>query len=534
MTFRSIAALLCIVPRVAAAQVSTVPMGDPVYPDLDRVIAAGLVENGFASQRPYTRREIARMLVSAQRSLPERTVTPATRRILERLSARFDPDIRALRGEDVPMTRAAVLRWRGDVLGLASPSRRIPDDFTGQVDATVNPLLNDRSGRYFGEGGNVAGEVEYERAVRPWLSVRVRPRAVAGVHAGDATAHGSLQTASASAKAWNIIAEVGRHEILLTQSMASGLLTSTSARPLDMVRFSTDAPFRVPGFSKVFGPLRGNLVVADLGPRQWFPHSVLVQYKLSGLPARRFELGAMVLSIQGGRGAPTTTVWETIKDLIPALKYLLADDTTQFSNKLAGWDYRLRIPELRGLQLYAEHAFEDMDPRRWKSTLWEDGGHVVGASLQNLAADGALSGVLELHHTGLRFYKHAFFRSGIAFNGTLLGDPLGTDANGAYLRLRWDEGRQRTLMVDAALERREGDFWRSVATAPNDADFRFERVVDNPPEWRERIVASLERDRLGRRTTLQLGVERVRTFRFIDGRSRTNFLAAVSVDAYRR
>jgi hypothetical protein len=518
------------------AQVSTVPMGDPVYQDIDRVLATGLVENGYSSQRPYTRREIARMLVSVQRKPYERQLNAVTLRIIERLRARFAPEIRMLAGQDAPEAREAVYRWRAEALGLSSPPRGIPEDFTGTVAASINPLLNDRSGRQYGEGGNLAAELEFERALLRRLSVRVRPRLLTGANAGETNAFGSLQNASVSLKVRNIITEVGRHDVIFAQGMESGFMSSTSARPLDMVRFTTDAPFRLPILSRVFGAGRGNLVIADLGPRQHFPNSTLIAYKLASFPTQRFELAATVLAVQGGRGAPTTSLWEHVKDLIPALKYLLEDDVTQFSNKMAGWEYRLRIPELRGMQIYAEHAFEDMDPRRWGSTFWEDGGIIFGTSLQNLAGDGALSGTFEFHHTGLRFYQHTIFRTGMAFNGTLLGNPLGNDANGAYLRLRWDEGRQNALTIDAAVERRDGDLYRTQSDPPNDDNFRFERLENNPAEWRERVVTSWMRDdpRGGRRTTLQLGLERVQNFAFAGGRTRTNFLIGATVDAYRR
>jgi hypothetical protein len=47
-------------------------------------------------------------------------------------------------------------------------------------------------------------------------------------------------------------------------------------------------------------------------------------------------------------------------------------------------------------------------------------------------------------------------------------------------------------------------------------------------------VASLIRDRVGRRASYQIGFERVRNFAFVERSGRTNFLVAVSLDAYRR
>jgi hypothetical protein len=235
------------------------------------------------------------------------------------------------------------------------------------------------------------------------------------------------------------------------------------------------------------------------------------------------------MGVQGGRGAPKGTFVDHAMDLIPIFKYLLPDNTTQFSNKMAGWEYRLRLPELKGLQLYAEHAFEDMDPRRWASTFWEDGGHIVGASVNDLGPDGALSAAWEFHHTGLRFYKHGVFLSGMTFNGTLFGDPLGNQGNGTYLRMNWDRGGSRTFATTLALERRTGDEYYSVSEGPNEDNFHFERLRAFPAEWRSRVDATY--GFRWRRTDYSIrgAYERVRDFAFTSGERRNNFLVGLSI-----
>jgi hypothetical protein len=276
-------------------------------------------------------------------------------------------------------------------------------------------------------------------------------------------------------------------------------------------------------------------VIADLGPHQRFPHSILITYKLEGSTKKRVEFGATVSAVQLGRGAPGATLLDHLIDLIPALKYsALEVNETQFSNKFAGWEYRLRLPELRGLQLYAEHSFDDMDPRRWKSTFWEDAGHVVGFSLQDLAGEGALSGTFELQHTGVRYYQHTVFSTGMALRGTLLGNPLGNEGNAAYLRLRWDEGFKTTWTLDAAVERRGGNVYATTSDNAEDDGFRFLTLAKVPAEWRQRVVMSWMRDVSGRRTTLQAGLERVANYAFADGAGRANFIIGAAVDAYRR
>jgi len=305
-------------------------------------------------------------------------------------------------------------------------------------------------------------------------------------------------------------------------------MLSSSGRPLDMIQLSTMRPWRAPWEFRWLGLLRGSAFLADLGPRQNFPHAKVAAYKLSGQVTSYFELSAGVLVQGGGRGAPPARLVDRFVDLVPALKYSLPDNTTQFSNKLAGWDMRVRVPWLHGVQLYTESVFDDMDPRRWRSTLWEDGGHIAGAALSQLGPGGAISATTEFHHTGLRYYQHTPFTSGIAFNRTLLGDPLGPQGDGAYVRVRHDAGGAQRWRIDAAVERRGGDIWSTTSDRPRDERFRFVLDRHQPAEWRYRVAGEWS---LARTTTQQLvvsaGVERVRDAGFVRDAQRTNGLVGM-------
>jgi hypothetical protein len=295
-----------------------------------------------------------------------------------------------------------------------------------------------------------------------------------------------------------------------------------------MVRVSTENPWRLPWVFRYAGLLRGTAFVADLGPRQNFPHAKIAAYKLSSQVTSYFELGVAVLVQEGGRGAPRASFKDRLFDFVPVLKYTLPDHAEQFSNKFAGFESRFRIPMLHNMQLYTEHYFDDMDPRRWRSTLWEDGGHLAGVSLAQLGPQGALSATAEFHHTGLRYYRHATFASGVTFNRTLLGDPLGPQGDGANIALRFNRGGVHNVQLNAAVERRGGDVWNAISTKPFEADFHFVLVEGRPAEWRHRLGLqwSLAVPH-GQRVTVQGGVERVRDADFLAGRTRVNSLGNV-------
>jgi hypothetical protein len=538
VTLFAIVAVLPLARAFAQATV-TVPADDPVYRDIDRLSGNGLVNSYIVGQRGLSRREIARLIDDASRTSARRGATAGDGAVIARLAREYALELRQLHGDTTAHApRLSLAEARAEVLQLDSPKRAIPNDDTGDIDADVNPLLNGRLGRSYGNGTNVAAEVEARWQPGRAFVVRARPRGLVEAGGGDPRAIGSLQALSATLLLKNVVVELGRQPFVWGQGMEGGLLGSTSGRPLDMVRIANDTPFYAPSFFRHLGPLRGTLVVVDLGPNQHFPHSTLIAYKLSGNPfTPRFELSASVLAEQGGRGAPAGTVLDHIEDLIPVLKYTLPDNPAQFSNKIAGWEYRYRVPEWSGLQLYAEHQFEDMDPRRWRSTFWEDGGHIAGFSLAHLGPLANWSTATEYHHTGIRYYKHGVFKSGVTFNRTVIGDPLGPQSDAGYLRLAWDAGGRSAFRVDAALERRGGSFY--TATVDTTAtgrqfNFRFVLVEGRPAERRHRVVVDwVTRSEAGWRATVDVGIERVSNFEFVDGRNRTNALAGVRFELMR-
>ena len=508
------AALLITWAGALSAQPSPrVPLTDPVYEVLDQVIGSGLVRTVIYGERPYTRREIGRIVAEASAHAKTRQVSRSTTAQLARLNARFADE----------KDRPAVQWVSADVIGLDSPSRDIPPAPVGAVAADLNPLLNGRGGRRFGQGPTFATEASTIWSLGRHLLITAQPRVALGGTGASRFAEASMQELSVAGSLGNLVAEVGRQPLIWGPGIDGGLMLSSSGRPLDMIRVSTAAPWRAPWVFKWLGLLRATGFLADLGPRQNFPNAKVAAYKLSGQVTSYFELAAAVLVHEGGRGAPEVSLYQRFIDLVPALKYTLPNSTVQFSNKLAGWDMRFRIPKLHGLQLYSEHVFDDMDPRRWKSTLWQDGGHVVGASLAQLGSGGGVVATAEFHHTGLRFYQHTPFTSGITFNRTLLGDPLGPQGDGGYLRFRHDGGGSTSWRLDAAVERRGGDSWGTTSDTPGDANFRFVLVQQRPAEWRQRLALQWSlAPTVGQRFTLQTGVERVRDAGFVAGARRMN------------
>jgi hypothetical protein len=528
---------LCASSVLRAQATVTIPLDAAVYRHIDAFGAAGLLDSLIVGQRPYSRHEIVRLLHGAQRSLGRRPgVSAWTERTIAADLLLYEPapgDGR--RTTDVGRrATGAMMDWlRIDGTYLDSPWRRIPPDSNGRVDATINPLVAYRAGRpaYDGSTGVIESRlsIQPERHIALFIQPRVTAAGVRGT--GTSTSTLRLQSGAASFLFGNLSIEAGRDAVVFGQAASGGIVLSNNAPSLDMIRVSIDRPAQLPWIFRFLGPLRGTAFIADLGPHQNFPHAKLIGYKLSAAIHPRFELGAQVIDEMGGRGSPAGPFRDRLYDLVPLIDIFRTSDY-QFSNKLAGIDFRWRWPRAAGLEVLFDGAVDDLDARRWKSTLLEDAGYIAGVSFACLLECGALGVRAEYHQTGIRYYTHAQFTSGIAQNGTLLGDPLGPRGLGGYLTIDREEARYGTFALRGAFEVRSGNRYGAASTGPQDRGFHFVLLERHPAEKRVRGVVSWSGAERARSLSMRaaLGVERVHNFNFVGGAHRTNVLAQLGME----
>jgi hypothetical protein len=509
---------------VAGAQATaTVPLDAAVYRHIDALGSAGLIDSLIVGQRPYSRREVVRLLNEAVRNLDRLPLERA------RTAARMIASDLELYGR-WGLTGLEWMRLDGDVLN--SPWRGIPADSNGRVDATINPLAAYRGGRPLYDGANLTLETRhvYEPSRRAWLFFQ--PRVTVATERGRrTTSQLRLQSGALGLLFGNLTISAGRDAITFGQAPSGGLVLSNNAPPLDMIRLSTDRPAKLPWLFGLLGPVRGTAFIADLGPNQNFPHAKLIGYKLSAAIHPRFELGAQVIDEMGGRGSPPGSFGDRLADLMPLIDIFRSSDYL-FSNKYAGIDFRWRWPRAAGFELFFDGAVDDLDARRWKSTLLEDAGYIAGFSFACLRECGSLGVRAEYHQTGIRYYTHAQFTSGIAQNGTLLGDPLGPRGLGGYLTIDQSPGRYGTLTLGGAFEVRSGNRYGAAITGPEDRGFHFVRLERHPAEKRARATIGWRAAERSGVTSARflLGVEHLHNFEFVGGRNRTNVLAQIGVE----
>ena len=504
----------------AAAQATpTVAPLARVYRDIERLGALGFLDTLVLGVRPFSEREITQLLLEARAHVGRNPDAGAwAERVISADLARYGVH------ENRPLDAA-----RAEAVVLASPSRPAPADQNGAIDAMIDPLAANRGGRSFADGGTFGVESNHSATLGPYLAAAIAPRfSLLGASNGSAAAQFAIQSGELTALVAGLSIEAGRIYSVFGQSSSGGLLLSPSGPPLDMIRISNDRPWTVPIVSRLLGPMRASAFVADLGTRQVHPHTKLVAYHLATLPHPHFELGVEVIDAMGGNGGQPATFWDRVQDAFPIIDAIRTKSDFQFSNKLAGMDFRWRMPSWAGFELYLEGDVDDMDPRRFKSSFLEDGGYLAGVSLACIVECGSLAVRAEYHQTGIRYYTHPDYP--IDARGLLLGDPLGPRGNGAYLTIDDDLGPRGRVSLEGAFEVRSGNLYGSTESGPNSEGFRFVQTEHRPGEKRWRALATwAARDDARIAPRVAAGIERVTNFDFVAGRSRTNGIAQIGV-----
>lgn len=494
---------------VQAQSAATLAPTDPVYADLARLEALGLVPRGTGGAGPWSVARIAWMLRDAEAVAAQRTFQGAHRdhrdhgddvdALLARLGARFPADA------DAPVFGLAEVEGGGG----RSPGRYTPDRGLGRADAVMNPLWMGRGGRSYGDRSTAAVAARLSLPLGDAVAVSAGVRRAWTTDTGEPLGSGrdpQVEHLSLRAQLGSLALDVGRNHAWTGDPSSRALALSANGPALDMIRLSTDFPLSL----RVLGELDFSLFVADLGARQVPAHAKLFGVLATSRPAQGVEVGLALLNKQLGEGAPEASLTERLKDLTWIADWF-APGVTDFSDKLAQISVRVRSGA--GTSVFGEALFTDFDRRRLRHSFKATAGYRVGAEAASLGTSGRHSLGVEASWLGPDLYLHHQYVSGHTAGGFPLGSYLGPDSRS--VRVSW--GYHPTARgwwgeVGLTADDARGDTWR-----PGDEDEDGpERLVDGPDEIRLRGDLAFHGALAGGRggVDLTLGLERVRSFAF--------------------
>jgi hypothetical protein len=544
---RGAAALLLIVlsARGAKAQgTAPVPPTDLAYADIDRLSELGVLDSVIIGQRPYSRREIGRIVRMARYRLDR--VIPASGRatidddaamqasgILQRLASRFEEsDERVYEGPTLAL-------FDGLALGFISTDairRRFPASYSSRTEATIDPLALRRLGVPAERGQTTALELSQRLEATSWLAFHARERLEYRAPR-DSTlpkTEGELTLAAMRARFGNVALSVGREQFAWSQGEGDGLFLASDAPALDQISLSGDHPFLLPGFLRGVGPTQATIILADLGNSIVRSHSRLLAYKVSVAPTSGLELGATFMNHFGGTGGRESSFGNRLIDFLPFIDVFRKHDYTNStlssdvdSDKLLGIDGRLRIAPLGGLLLTGELLIDDFDVHRIPKLFTGYGSSSLGVVIPAIGSpDWSLK--LSAKHMGILTYTHAVLTNGITTRGRLLGDELGPDAKAFGAEIRWIPAPSFRLNVAATSAQYSNAEYAAYYADSSHVKYVVQKISSTSNELRDRLIATLElQSEDGLALVLRAGGERIRND--FSGNPRKSYVASAAL-----
>jgi len=458
-----------------------VPLDSWVYPALDRLMALGIIDSGFAGMRPWTRSECARLLAEADEKLGEGASDQTeAAKLVQSLQREFHSEFETTGGPDNASFRVESIYSRVEnISGMP-----LTDGYN-----LAQTQFND-FGRPYGQGWNsVTGFSTYATSGR-WVgyvrgelqtapSIPALPLAARQfVAAADGIPSLPPSTASPSVQQFQLLdayagltfsnweLSFGRQSLDWGPGEGGAMILSDNAAPIDMFRISRVSPLRLPSFLKFLGPMRMEFFVGQLAGHHFVdtasgitgswsqplsPQPFTEGEKISFKPSRDLEVGLSYTTIFGGTGVPATlrtfvnSLFDTGGDL---------PGGGSKSSRFTGLDFTYRIPKLRKwLTFYGDGFTHDqiiffIDPKARplplgypERAVWRAGLYVPrfprlskldlrveGGYTDNPVGGGTIA--TGLNPTGFYYLANRYL-NGDTNNGNVLGSWMGRAGQGA-------------------------------------------------------------------------------------------------------
>jgi hypothetical protein len=429
---------------------TNIPVGSPVYSQLEKLAALGLISSDFVGMKPITKSEGARLLLEAESNSKsgglssfEEDLFNELRLYLKRELSLLDKPAEAPLFDVAPLTNVTVryIYLSGaprnydrpvhdpggeGVLGIGSGLRPVNPypTIVNQRGSEGTPLFENNEGIRYNEGSSLDARLTGEANFGQHLSVLVEPDFIST----DGLLRGRLNKGYVKIGGGSLELEVGRDSNWLGFGERGALTLSNNADNFDLVKLSNPEPLDA-GF---LGKLKLALIVSQFdkvmtstGERQpWF-----YAIKASLKPVPSFEIGINLGRQQGGPGVDNS-LYDNVQGLV-------GGTNKDNSNSLGGFELRWRMPFLRNSEAYWEVSGEDA-AKFWPIVE----SYLAGIYIPRLTDDGKNDFRFEYFLGNNILYSHSQFTEGYIYEGMPIGHSQGGATEDFFFRYRhWFNAR---------------------------------------------------------------------------------------------
>ena len=433
-----------------------VPLDSWVYAAFDRLAALGYAPSAFASLRPWTRMECARIIAGADDDLrvddlgADNNHQSEAFRLHAALAAEFSSELGRSNGSGTSEVRVDSIYTR--YTGIAGT----PFDDGYHFGQT---LMNDY-GRLYGQGSNmvsgasvsgsagpvafyVRGEYQhaaalpaYSQAVQQMIgTIDVTPpqlpihtTVLDEFHLLDAYAAWNFKTIQISA---------GRQSLWWGPGQGGPPNLSDNAQPMDMLRLTTPSPWRLPSFFHWLGPMRWDSFFGLMAGHHYPANPAIDGQKISFKPTPNLEFGFSRTIVF--RPVTPRMLWRGFSSFGDN-KTTIPGSPADVGDRRSGFDFSYRIPGLRKwLVLYNDGMADDeTSPLAYpQDSLMNPGIYlpqIPRIPKLDFRAEMAWSDPPLLSNRGGKYvYYNGAYHDSYTNDGHLLGSWVGREGHGLQL-----------------------------------------------------------------------------------------------------
>jgi hypothetical protein len=428
--------LFLTAPAVAKVSVN-VPLGHWSYDAIDKLKGLGFIQSDMRGTRPWTRVEVARLIVEAdngfaENSSPEEEGGASGRNeiikaILDRLKSEFKADL-----EEVSATG-----------GVKSYLKPLEDVYFHYFYGNNDFNLENDKGQKLAEDSNIRLGFSTHGALWSHIGFYLNPeyRYSDGQFGGN-DQELKLFEGYAKLEFFNVEIEAGKDTLWWGPGRHGSMILTDNAQPLKLVKLSNPKPVVLPWIFKYLGLFKFQWFWTELERNRAVPNAEFMGFRLNIKPAPFLELGASRTYQLGGRGSGVKGI--TDLNFSDWMKIIFEGNASGDLdvNQISGLDGILYLNNLdqwvrviKSVEIWGEYYGED-EAGSWIADI----GWVAGIKLGDLFLKGTTDIFFEYADNidpdeGPLWYNNSIYQSGYRYKGEVMGHNMDTEARDYFVRL---------------------------------------------------------------------------------------------------
>ncbi len=429
-----------LVPQRSFAGTSVnIPVGDTVYQDLERLEVKGFLDSAMLSTKPFSRLEGARLLKEAE----EKEVTSDKHG--EGIILRLKSELK----DDLTQTGSGYLKPVDSVYIKALYA-------AGEDPFSLNINNNGDSSA---KGGNLRTGLTLKGGLFDTFSLYLNPEYRLDNDSGRG-GRGVLALGYINIDFLGATVELGRDSMWWGAGYHGDLIMTNNARPLDMIKITSQRPFLIPWIFRYLGLVKPTIFLTHLDKDRDFPRANLLGVRLDIKPAQHFQLGFNRVILFGGHGREKLGFSDWIK-------ILTASNNAEHSNSPINGDQiasidasyvyvneRKQVP-FSGAKFYIEWGAEDSDGMGTPTGYANIYGVFLDEPLWLKDIDLRVEWANTARNAryGPTWYTHNIYTTGYRYGGDIIGHHMGTDARDLFLRVQYHAKEKAAFGIEGDWER---------------------------------------------------------------------------------